>query len=50
MLVGIHGQAIVVNSKSRLVMVQTAVRPPNNPGGQEGRALWEAIVEKLGGE
>jgi CubicO group peptidase (beta-lactamase class C family) len=47
-LVGIYGQAIVVDPKAKLVMVHTAVRPHNDPGGREGRALWEAILEKLG--
>jgi CubicO group peptidase (beta-lactamase class C family) len=49
-LVGIYGQAIVVDPKAKLVMVQTAVRPHNDPGGREGRALWEALLEKLGRE
>jgi CubicO group peptidase (beta-lactamase class C family) len=49
-LLGIHGQAIVVDPKAKLVMVQTAVRPTNDPGGREGRALWTAIVERLGVE
>src|SRR5262245_32397791 len=48
-LVGIYGQAIVVDPKAKLVMVQTAVRPHKDPGGREGRALWEALLGKLGG-
>jgi CubicO group peptidase (beta-lactamase class C family) len=49
-LTGIYGQAIVVDPKSSLVMVQTAVRPHNDPRGREGQALWEALLQKLGRE
>ena len=51
-LIGTHGQSIIVDPKSKLVMVQTAVRPmpTNDPGGREGRALWAALLEKLGSE
>jgi hypothetical protein len=31
-------------------MVQTAVRPHNDPGGREGQALWEVLLPKLGRE
>jgi CubicO group peptidase (beta-lactamase class C family) len=51
-LLGIHGQTITVDPTSKLVMVQTAVRPmpANDPGAREGRALWTALLEKLGSE
>ena len=51
-LIGIHGQSIIVDPTSKLVMVQTAVRPmpTNDPGAREGRALWAALLEKLGSE
>src|SRR5215207_788033 len=51
-LLGIHGQSITVDPTSKLVMVQTAVRPmpANDPGAREGRALWTALLEKLGSE
>jgi len=51
-LLGTHGQAILVEPKSKLVMVQTAVRPlpANDPGGREGQALWRGLLEKLGNE
>ena len=42
----------IVDPTSKLVMVQTAVRPmpANDPGAREGRALWTALLEKLGSE
>jgi CubicO group peptidase (beta-lactamase class C family) len=49
-LIGIYGQAILVDPASRLVMVQTAVRPraAGDPASLEGAALWYALVAQLG--
>lgn len=49
-LLGVRGQAILVDPVSRLVLVHTAVR--KQPGGgaaTELRPLWQAIVSTLGG-
>ena len=47
--VGIHGQALFVDPDSKLVMVQTAVRPkPIDPKSNEGLALWYALVAQYG--
>ncbi len=45
-LLGIHGQTIFVDPRSKLVMVQTAVRkmPSNDPKTAETNALWRALV------
>jgi hypothetical protein len=49
-LLGAHGQAIYVDPSSRLVMVHTAVRKrAEDPGNAEGFALWQSVVEMLGG-
>ena len=47
-LLGIHGQAIFVDPKARVVLVHTAVRvmPTNNPQVPELWALWRALVAK----
>jgi CubicO group peptidase (beta-lactamase class C family) len=47
---GIHGQAILVDPASRLVMVQTAARarPSGDPAALEGVALWFALVAQFG--
>jgi CubicO group peptidase (beta-lactamase class C family) len=49
-LAGLHGQAIMVDAQSRLVMVQTAVRkrPSGDPTGPQTLALWEGVVATLG--
>ena len=49
-LLGIHGQAILVDPQSHLVMVQTAVRvrPAGDPASLEGGALWFALVAQHG--
>jgi CubicO group peptidase (beta-lactamase class C family) len=49
-LLGIHGQAILVDPASGLVMVQTAVqvRPSRDPASLEGSALWYALVAQHG--
>jgi CubicO group peptidase (beta-lactamase class C family) len=47
---GVRGQAIYVDPKSRLVMVHTAVRKQSSgdPGSRESIALWQAVVRTLG--
>ncbi|HST76192.1 MAG TPA: serine hydrolase, partial [Acetobacteraceae bacterium] len=48
-LAGIYGQAVLVDPDSKLVMVQTAVRPkPIDPGSNEGLALWYALMAQYG--
>jgi hypothetical protein len=49
-LLGVRGQAIYVDPKSRLVMVHTAVRKQSSgdPGSRESVALWQAVVRTLG--
>ena len=50
MATGLHGQVILVDPQSRLVMVHTAVRKLGAPGGNlETLALWHGIVAALGG-
>jgi CubicO group peptidase (beta-lactamase class C family) len=49
-LFGVRGQAIYVDSASKLVLVHTAVRKlPVDPGSLELGALWAALREQLGG-
>ena len=50
LLRGAHGQAILVDPRSHLVMVQTALRtgPPDDPAALEGAALWYALVAQHG--
>jgi CubicO group peptidase (beta-lactamase class C family) len=49
-LLGAHGQYIFVDPASKLIMVQTAVRPkPINPEDAETVHLWLTIVKQLGG-
>jgi CubicO group peptidase (beta-lactamase class C family) len=45
-LLGIHGQAILIDMESKLIMVQTAVRlkPSRDPASFEAAALWYALV------
>jgi len=45
---GVRGQAIYVDPKSRLVMVHTAVRKQSSgdPGSRESIALWQARFER----
>lgn len=47
---GIHGQAIMVDPASKLVLVHTAVRlaPSGDPAAPELSALWRALVAQLG--
>lgn len=47
---GVRGQSILVDPKSRLVMVQTSVRkrPSNDPTAALTRALWESVTASLG--
>lgn len=49
-LLGIRGQAILVDPASKLVMVHTAVRQkPSEPGSlREPLALWSAVLQQLG--
>jgi CubicO group peptidase (beta-lactamase class C family) len=49
-LLGVRGQTIYVDPKSRLVMVHTAVRKQSSgdPGSRESVALWQAVVRTLG--
>jgi CubicO group peptidase (beta-lactamase class C family) len=49
-LLGIHGQTILVDPASHLVLVQTAVRvkASGDPAARETRALWSALVERYG--
>jgi len=48
-LLGLHGQAIFVDPSSRLVMVHTAVRKEPTGSGAEAVALWQGVVDALGG-
>ena len=47
---GVHGQAIYVDPRSKLVLVHTAVRlaPRGDPAAPELAALWRALVAKHG--
>ena len=49
-LLGIHGQAILVDPAAKLVLVHTAVRPKptHNPGQRELVSLWKGLVEQFG--
>lgn len=49
-LLGIHGQAIFVDPRSKLVMVHTAVRlkASQDPQARELVSLWLALVRNLG--
>jgi CubicO group peptidase (beta-lactamase class C family) len=48
---GVHGQAIYVDPRSKLVLVHTAARlmPRGDPAAPELAALWRALVAKYGG-
>lgn len=47
---GVHGQAILVDPQSRLVMVHTAVRTqPVDLQVPEATALWPGVMRALGG-
>lgn len=50
-LLGIHGQAILVDSAAKLVLVHTAARlaPSGDPAAAELIALWRALVAQEGG-
>jgi CubicO group peptidase (beta-lactamase class C family) len=52
MLVGANGQRIYVDPRSKLVMVNTAVRKRDlpYPQFQEMGALWSALVRQFGGD
>jgi CubicO group peptidase (beta-lactamase class C family) len=49
-LLGIHGQTILVDPQSKLVLVHTAarVRPTGDPQIGDLLALWAALVERYG--
>jgi CubicO group peptidase (beta-lactamase class C family) len=48
-LLGIRGQMIFVDPKSKLVLAHTAVRQkPVDPGNAETHALWSAVVREFG--
>ena len=51
-MLGIHGQAVFVNPRARLVMVHFAVAPSARAGdgsiGRERDALWRAVAARLG--
>jgi CubicO group peptidase (beta-lactamase class C family) len=49
-LVGLHGQAVLIDPESKLIMAQTAVRmrAARDPGSAEGLALWYALVAQFG--
>ncbi len=47
---GIHGQSIYVDPKSHLVMVQTAAQVAPTGSRAEAIALWEALVQRDGGD
>jgi CubicO group peptidase (beta-lactamase class C family) len=48
---GVHGQAIYVDPRAKLVLVHTAVRllPRGDPAAAELAALWRALVAQHGG-
>ena len=50
-LLGVHGQIILVDPQSKLIMVHTAVRPKpsNDPMAAEVLPLWRALVAQFGG-
>ena len=52
LLWGAYGQRIYVDPRSKLVMVNTAVRKPGLDlfSLQEMGALWTALVRQLGGD
>lgn len=47
-LLGLHGQAIFVDPRAKLILVHTAVRlkPSNDPQAAELRALWRTLVRR----
>ena len=45
-LLGIHGQAVLVDPAARLVMVQTAALVSPTGSRSEGIALWQALVAR----
>ncbi len=49
-LLGVHGQTILVDPRSKLILVHTAVRPKpaNDPMAAELLPLWNALVAQLG--
>lgn len=50
-LLGVHGQTILVDPQSKLILVHTAVRPKpsNDPMAAEVLPLWNALVAQFGG-
>ena len=46
-----HGQTILVDPQSKLILVHTAVRPKpsNDPMAAEVLPLWNALVAQFGG-
>ncbi len=49
-LMGVHGQAMLIDAQSKLVLVHTAVRPQaaRDPMAQELLALWDALAAQEG--
>ena len=46
---GVRGQVLYVDPGSKLIMVQTSVRPePTDPGAFESVLLWRALVSQAG--
>ena len=48
MLRGLRGQAVLVDAKSKVVMVHTAAGAIGGPGIGEMIALWSGVVKSLG--
>ncbi|HEY8290334.1 MAG TPA: serine hydrolase, partial [Acetobacteraceae bacterium] len=50
-LLGVHGQAIMIDPGAGLVLVHTAVRlkPSQDPAARELRVLWNALVARYAG-
>ena len=49
-LIGVHGQRVFVDPRTRLVIVQTAVfLPPTGAGLQESVQIWRALLAQEGG-
>ena len=50
-LLGVHGQAIMIDPAAGLVLVHTAVRlkPSQDPSARELRVLWNALVARYAG-
>ena len=47
-LLGVRGQAMMIDPASRTVMVNTAVRPlARDPAGAETVSLWQSLTRRL---